>query len=107
MVHMKKILKKEIDRGPLLVENPPANTGDMGSITGLGKFHIQRSNWACASQLLSLCFRDLEPQLLKPVCLVLAPRLDSRPRLLQLEKAPVRSEDPVQPQTNETILKIK
>ena len=41
---MKKILKKEIDRGPLLVENPPANTGDMGSITGLGKFHIQRSN---------------------------------------------------------------
>ena len=45
---MKKILKKKIDRGPPpvgpLFENPPANAEDMGSTTGLGKFHIQRSN---------------------------------------------------------------
>lgn len=58
--------------GGLMIKNPPANAEDMGSTTGLGKFHIQRSNWACASQLLSLCSRVLEPQLPKPVCLVLA-----------------------------------
>ena len=29
--------------GPV-VENPPANAGDMGSIPGLGRFHMLQSN---------------------------------------------------------------
>ena len=30
-------------RGPV-VEDPPANAGDMGSIPGLGRFHMLQSN---------------------------------------------------------------
>ena len=30
--------------GDAVVKNPPANTGDMGLIPGLGKSHIPRSN---------------------------------------------------------------
>ena len=69
--HEKNLKKKKIDRGPTpvgpLVETPPANAEDMGSIPGLGRFHIQRSSWARASQLLSPCSRVPGPQLLKPV----------------------------------------
>ena len=38
--------------GPV-VKNPPANAGDTGSIPGLGRSHMPRSNWARAPQLLS------------------------------------------------------
>ena len=34
--------------------NPPVNAGDTGSIPGLGRFHMPRSNEAFAPQLLSL-----------------------------------------------------
>ena len=34
------------------VENPPAGTGNTGSILGLGRFHMSQSNKACAPQLL-------------------------------------------------------
>ena len=37
-----------------MVENLPANAGDMGSSPGLGRFHMPRSNWAREPQLLSL-----------------------------------------------------
>ena len=37
-----------------MVENPPANAGDMGSSPGLEGSHRPRSNWACEPQLLSL-----------------------------------------------------
>ena len=40
-----------------MYRNPPANAGDMGSIPGLGKSHMEWNNQA---QML---------QLLKPVCL--------------------------------------
>ena len=33
------------------VKNLPSNTGDMGSITGLGRFHMPRGNKAGAPQL--------------------------------------------------------
>ena len=33
-------------------KNLPASAGDMGSILGLGKFHMPWSNWACVPQLL-------------------------------------------------------
>ena len=40
-----------------VVKNPPPNTGDMGLISGGGKFHIPWCNEACVPQLLSLCSR--------------------------------------------------
>ena len=51
--------------GGAVVKNLPANTGDMGSIPGPGRYHMLRSSWACAPQLLSLCSRAREPQLLE------------------------------------------
>ena len=51
--------------GPV-VKNLPASAGDMGSIPGLGRPHMPRSNSAHAPQLLSLCSRVHEPQLLSP-----------------------------------------
>ena len=37
-----------------MVENLPANAGDVGSSPGLGRSHMPRSNWAREPQLLSL-----------------------------------------------------
>ena len=50
-----------------MVKNQPANAEDMGSIPSPGRFHMLQSNLARAPQLLSLCSRAHEPQLLKPV----------------------------------------
>ena len=38
------IKKYEGFRGGSVVENPPANAGDMGSCPGLGRSHMPRSN---------------------------------------------------------------
>ena len=46
--------------------NPPANAGDRGSIPGLGRSHMPRSNSAREPQLPSLRSRVQEPQLLSP-----------------------------------------
>ena len=43
-----------------------ANGGDMGLMPGLGRFHMPWSNEACEAQLLNLCPRAWEPQLLSP-----------------------------------------
>ena len=43
-----------------------ANAGDTGSIPGPGRRHIPRSNWSWAPQLLNLCSRAHELQLLGP-----------------------------------------
>ena len=48
--------------GGLMVKNPPVNAGDMGSICGLGRFHMPRSNDACSSQLLSQQWRLRQKQ---------------------------------------------
>ena len=53
--------------GGSVVKNLLANTGDTGSIPGLGRLHMPRSSEACGPQLLSLCSRAREPQLLKPM----------------------------------------
>ena len=37
-----KYLLLDFPGGPL-IKNPPANTGDMGSIPGLGRYHIHRA----------------------------------------------------------------
>ena len=50
--------------GGVVVKNPPASAGDMGSSPGPWRSHMPRSNWARAPQLLSLRSRGHEPQLL-------------------------------------------
>ena len=45
--------------GSPVIRNPPANTGDTGSIPGLGRFHMPRGNYACATAT--------EPTRLEPV----------------------------------------
>ena len=66
--------------GGAVVKNLPVNAGDTGSSPGPGGSHMPRSNWARAPQLLSLCSRACEPQLLKPTHL--------KPVLLNKEKPP-------------------
>ena len=51
-----------------MVENPPANAGDMGSVPGLGRFHMLHVNQA----------RTLEP--LKPVTLEPVPQQEKPPQ---------------------------
>ena len=47
--------------GGAVVENLPANAGDMGSRPGLGRSHMPRSSWAREPQLLSLRVWSLCP----------------------------------------------
>ena len=44
----------------------PANAGDMGLISGLGRSHMPQRKWVHAPQLLSLCSGAWKPQLLDP-----------------------------------------
>ena len=50
--------------GGAVVKNPPANVGDTGSSPGPGRSHMPWSNKAHVPQLLILCSRAREPQLL-------------------------------------------
>ena len=52
--------------GGVVVKNPPANAGDMGSSPDLRRSHMLQSNKARAPQLLSLRSTAGEPQLLSP-----------------------------------------
>ena len=52
--------------GDAVVKNPPSNAGDTGSIPGPGRSHITWSIQGRVPQLLSLCSRACEPQLLSP-----------------------------------------
>ena len=74
--------------GGAVVENLPANAGDMGSSPGLGRSHMPRSNWAREPQLLSLRIWSLCSATREAV-IVRGPRtaMKSGPRLRQLEKA--------------------
>ena len=49
-----------------VVEGPPANAGDVGSIADLGRAHMPRSNRARAPQPLSLCSGAREQRLPSP-----------------------------------------
>ena len=51
--------------GGTVVKNPSASAGDMGSSPGPGRSHMLQSNYARASQLLSLGSRACSPQLEK------------------------------------------
>ena len=95
--------------GGTVVENLPANAGDMGSSPGLGRSHMPWSNWAREPQLLSLHVWSLCPATGGAV-IVRGPRtamksgphttMKSGPRLPQLEKALTRNEDPTKLKIN-------
>ena len=52
--------------GGLMVKEAPANAGDTGPIPGGGRVHMSQSHSARAPQLLGLCSREWELQLLSP-----------------------------------------
>ena len=52
--------------GGTVDRNPSTNTGDVGSILGLGRFHMPQATKAHAPQPLSLGFRAHQPQLMSP-----------------------------------------
>ena len=99
--------------GDWVVKDPPANSRDMGSIPDAGRSFMPHSNQARAPQLLSLCCRAQETQLLKavsPRTWALQPKkpaqreastllLESGP-CSQLEKSPGSNEDPAKPKIN-------
>ena len=63
----KRLSRKQRGRdfpGGAVVKSPPASAGDTGSGPGPGRSHMPRRDWARAPQLLSLCSRAREPQLL-------------------------------------------
>ena len=74
--------------GGAVVENPPANAGDMGSSPGPRGSHMPWSSWDREPQLLSLrvwslCSATREAAIVRGPCTV----MKSGPHLLQLEKA--------------------
>ena len=74
--------------GGAVVENLPANAGDMGSRPGLGRSHMPRSNWDREPQLLSLRIWSL-CSATREAAIVRGPRAEmkSGPCSPQLEKA--------------------
>ena len=48
LLHISRLenVKKQLEdfRGGSMDKNPPANVGDTGSIPGLGRFHMPRTN---------------------------------------------------------------
>ena len=85
----KAIIQKELCfPGGAVVENLPANAGDMGSSPGLGRSHMPWSNWAHEPQLRSLRVWSL-CSATREATIVRGPRtaMKSGPPLPQLEKA--------------------
>ena len=70
-----------------MVRNPAANAEDVGLIPGLGRSHVAWSNEARVPQLLNLCSRAQELQLLHP-CAAATEACEPRARVLQQEKPP-------------------
>ena len=52
--------------GGTVDRNPSTNAGDVGSILGLGRFHMPQATKARAPQPLSLGSRAHQPQLMSP-----------------------------------------
>ena len=87
-----------------MVENLPANAGDMGSSPGLGRSHMLRSGWAHEPQLLSLCVWSL-CSATSEVAIVRGPytAMKSGPHLPQLEKALAQKRRPNTAKINKLI----
>ena len=91
----------------------------MGLIPDPERSHVLQNSWAPAPQLLCLCSRVPDLQLLNPACMragalqqekplqweLQGPQLKKSPCSLQLEKSPHSNEDPVQPKWINKILK--
>ena len=90
--------------GGAVVENLPANAGDMGSSPGLGRSHMPRSNWAREPQRLSLrvwslCSTTGEAAIVRGPCTA----MKSGPRSLQLEEALAQKRRPNTAKNNKLI----
>ena len=71
-----------------MVENLPANAGDAGSSSGLGRSHMPWSNWAREPQLLSLSVWSLFSTTTEAAIVRgLRTAMKSGPRSPQLEKS--------------------
>ena len=72
-----------------MVKKPPANSGDTGSIPGLGESHMPQGNWARGvTPTKPTCLRARVPKQEGPLQWeALKPQLDSSPHLPQLEKS--------------------
>ena len=91
--------------GDSVLKNLPANAGDMGLISGLGRSHMPRSKhhnyWACAREPRSCNYWAHAPQLLKPGCSrACTPQQEKTPQweacARQLEISPCSNQDPAQ-----------
>ena len=78
-----------------MVGSLPANAGNTGSSSGLGRSHMPQSNWAREPQLLSLRVWSL-CSATREAAIVRGPRtaMKSGPRLPQLEKALTQKQRP-------------
>ena len=72
--------------GGSVVKNPPANAEDIGLIPGLGRSQVPRSNKALKPQLLRLCSRAWQLQLLNPRATLMKP-VCPRARILLQERS--------------------
>ena len=87
--------------GDPVVENPPANSGDTGSILHPGRSHKPWGN--------SPCTATTEPMCLEPVLCNKRSHRDAKPSHCNWRKPMGSNKDPVQPKTNKqnTVLKKK
>ena len=124
----KKIIHRDVPGGSV-AGNLPVNAWDTGSIPGPGRFHVLWNNLADEPTLWSLCSRAYAYKPMLPVVLnywvfvlqlqkpivprarapqqekslqweACAPQLESSPSSLQLEKAHMQQQRPVQPEIN-------
>ena len=89
--------------GGAVVKNLPANAGDTGSSTGLGRSHMPQSSWAREPQLLSLRVWSLR-SVAREAAIVRGPRtaMKNGPHLPKLEKALAQKRRP-NPAINQSI----
>ena len=82
-----KISLLDFAGGPV-VKNLPANTGDVGSVSALGRFHLPWNNSILAPQLLTPVLKSHTPQQEKPLRREAhGPQLKGSAHSPQLEKA--------------------
>ena len=65
---IRKLYHWDFPSGPV-VKNPPANSGNTGSIPGSRRSHMPGTNEPCVPRLSPFSIA-LKPQVLKPACLV-------------------------------------
>ena len=76
--------------GVSVINNLPINAGNIGSIPDPGRLHMTWNNYGHAPQLLSLCSRVKEPQLLSPHAATTEAHGTLEPVLCNREANPMR-----------------